>query len=203
MSEARSEIEALRELWPSSERLSDQEIEALAAAIREKHREIHTATKAETRGGLMAAVLMGIVTVLVSWRARWMWAQIGYALCALGYITAVVVLWTYRRRERNGPELGMETRGYYDQLIAFHDRQIRFLKTAKYWYVLPVLAGVALIGWSLWVQTGNKLTSLLVGIVIPLATWFGVYYLNDVRRVGDLRAGREQLRKWISDVGLD
>jgi hypothetical protein len=146
MSDSQREIEALRALWPASERLSDTEVRSLADQIREKDRSIRASTQAGSRNGLIAAFAMAIIAIGAASRARWVSAQIGFALCAVGYIAAVCVLTSYRRRDRATPALDLDTRGYYDELIKLHEREIRFLKSAKYWYLSPVLIGVALIG---------------------------------------------------------
>jgi MFS family permease len=206
MSGSQQDLDALRQLWPAAERLPDREVQALAERIRKKDRAIRASMRAETGGGAVAAsLLMGLLTAGAAARAVWFWAQIGYLLCALGCLVAFVVVWLYRRHERNSPQLGLEMREYYDQLIRFHDLQIRFLQTSKYWYVGPVLVGVALIGWSMWIETGNQITSVLVGVVIPLVAAVFIYYQNDVRAVGDLRARRAQIQEWMSDLvrGMD
>jgi hypothetical protein len=183
--------------------MSDSEVRMLAERIREKDRLIRASTQTENRNAFIAASLMAVVTMAAATRAQWFWAHVGFALCAASYLAAACVLWLYRRRARRRPELGLEARGYYEELVAFHDREIRFLTTAKYWYVAPILIGVALIGWGIWAETGNKITSLLVGVVIPIVGWVTIYYLNDIRTIGDLRARKHQIRQWMSEAGLD
>lgn len=202
MEETRESIDALRRAWPASPGMSDREVAAIAALIREKDRSIRELTAERRSAGIVLAALMAAITLLAAFRAVWFWAQLGYGFMAASNAAAVAVYWIYHRRGRTRPDVATETHAYYEDLLRFYDRQARFLKSAKYWYVLPLLAGVMFVGLGIHIHAGDTLMALLVGVVVPVMAWLGIRYVNDVRLAGDLQARKEQLRDWLHEVGV-
>jgi hypothetical protein len=193
----------LRDAWVSSPPRSDRELRAIAALVREKDRSLRMQASAYNVSGMTIAVLLATVTGLAAWRANWPLAGVGFAVCAATNLVAVVVLGVAERRSRHRPDPGLTTRAYYASLVELCDRQVRFLRSVKYWYALPLLGGVAIVGVSIWIHTGSLVAAVLIGAVGPLLAWAGIRRMNDVDGVEELQAARREAAAWLADAGGD
>lgn len=196
-------IETLRRAWPSSGGMSDREVAAIATLIRERDRAVREVTTERNLTSLVLAALLAAMTITAAFHAVWFWAQVGYGLMAASNVVAAAVYWTYQRRTRATPDVGLSSHAYYADLLCLYDRQIRLLSTSKYWYALPLLAGVVLIGLGIWVETGAVKTAVLIGVVLPIGAWAAIRRLNDVRLIGDLQKRRRQLLDWLGEIGIE
>jgi hypothetical protein len=85
--------------------------------------------------------------------------------------------------------------GYVRALVGRYDHQIRLLKSVKYWYLLPLYAGllIASAGQVLGHARAGKLSLWdLSGPVIFTAVFAGIWWLNEVNAIGRLRKEREE-----------
>lgn len=194
-------IDPLRAEWTSAPPPSEREIRAIAALVREKAASVRREASARQQSGMVIAALLAVLTGLAAWRANWYWAGVGFAVCAASNLVALAVLATVAWRQSRHPDTGLSTRAYYDELAAFCDREARFLRSVKYWYALPLLAGVAIVGASIWMHTGSVGWSLLIGAIGPVLAWLGVRRMNDVEGVNALLAARRDAEHWLAEAG--
>lgn len=81
---------------------------------------------------------------------------------------------------------------YQQQLVDRYDRQIRFLKTAKYWYILPFWIGLLGSGAAAWQRTGHPAGFvLLAGAATAICG--GLWWLNEGMGVRYLQQKRSEL----------
>jgi hypothetical protein len=98
-----------------------------------------------------------------------------------------------RRRREAEPTPEQTLLGYRDALLAKFDHQIKLLRTAKYWYILP-----AWIGLMLTVVAKRSVHPSPVDFAMAaFYTIFAVvvWYLNEVIGVRRLRAERDKLAR--------
>jgi hypothetical protein len=90
---------------------------------------------------------------------------------------------------------------YQQELLERYDGQIRLLKSAKYWYILPFWAGLLFSGVALFERTGNLTRfGLMVGFVtlVNAALW----WLNEVVGVRYLQSKRRELTALLENEGV-
>jgi hypothetical protein len=147
----------------------------------------------ESAGGL-------VVTVIFLWFAfhdrsalelvAHLWLA-GCGVWVMGY------LWRYSKATRQpAPEQALVA--YQQQLVERYDRQIRLLKSAKYWYILPFWAGLLFDAYAAVARTGRwSAFGLEVGIVTLINA--GLWWLNEGPGVRYLRKERQNLLALTGD----
>jgi hypothetical protein len=141
----------------------------------------------ETTGGLMvAAIFVWLAIHDLTWleRAAHLW------LSACG----VWIVFYFRRyakvSRKPAPEQTLLT--YQRELLERYDRQIRLLKSAKYWYILPFWAGLLFSAVALLERTGNLVSFLLMVAAMTLMN-AALWWLNEVMGVRHLQSKRGEL----------
>lgn len=89
---------------------------------------------------------------------------------------------------------------YQRELMDRYDRQIRLLKSAKYWYILPLWAGLLLSAFALLQRTGSlaHFGLMVAGVTLVNAS---LWWLNEVVAVRHLQHRRRALLALTEDVG--
>lgn len=90
---------------------------------------------------------------------------------------------------------------YRQELLHRYDRQIRLLKGAKYWYVLPLWLGL-LLGAVAYLVDGGDQTGFLLMVVLVTALNAGVWWLNEGPGVRYLQRKRHELASLIGEEGV-
>ena len=188
----------LRHLWTSDSggggRLTPELLRQLERTARGFDRTIRFRDLRETAAGaLVAAIFLWLAihdrTALE--RAAHVW------LAACG-VWIVYYLRRYSKISRKpDPEQTLLT--YQQELLDRYDRQIRLLKGAKYWYILPFWTGLLFSAVALLERTGNLagfgLMVAWVTLVNATLWWLneaiGVRYLQDKRRELTALTGNE------------
>ena len=154
-----------------------------------------------------AAALMVPVAVYVAVQSRPSpLMSTGFALMALSGLFIAGWLWRSRRGPKAAPEESVAA--YGRALLAGYDRQIALLRTAKYWYVLPLYASAMTVYAGVIAMTAGPLgrfrehdpgrwfmgVAILGGTFLLLTAVFGfVWWLNEGYAVRKLAAERERL----------
>lgn len=89
---------------------------------------------------------------------------------------------------------------YRRELLDGYDRQIRLLKAAKYWYVLPLWAGLMFSETAHFVN-GLGRAEFLITIALITVLNAGVWWLNEVAAVRYLYRKRRELAARIGEEG--
>jgi hypothetical protein len=127
------------------------------------------------------------------------WKMTGGAIIELAL---VVIIYTLLRYGTAGPALDPSgsVSEYTQGLLNRFDRQIRLLKAAKYWYLLPMYVGLVVmtLGPVLAGARTAKLSAVLVATLAGFTAFFGfVWWLNEVYAVGKLRKGRAKVEAML------
>ncbi len=131
----------------------------------------------------------------------------GFILAALSCLFIAGWLWRSRRGVPQ-PALDDSVAAYGQALLAGYDRQIALLRSAKYWYVLPIYASMLMIYAGVVAMTAAPLGHLkeqsperwLLGVAILAAMFLlltaaaaFVWWLNEGYAVRKLTADRDSL----------
>jgi len=100
-------------------------------------------------------------------------------------------LWRYARASRK-PAPEQTLLAYQQALLSRYDRQIRLLRSAKYWYILPFWAGLLFSAAAGLERTSNTTAFWLVAVWVTLGNAV-VWWLNGVAGVRYLRNERHKL----------
>ena len=114
-------------------------------------------------------------------------------------VWVIFYLRRYSRASRN-PAPEQTLTAYRQALRDKYDRQIRLLKSAKYWYVLPFWIGLMLIATAS-LEHGASTTRFLLTAIWFTAANALVWWLNEVKGVRNLRAKRAELAALTGDEG--
>jgi hypothetical protein len=112
-------------------------------------------------------------------------ALIGIA--SVGFVMAYIG-WKHRGLQPLDP--ASDVAAYKAALLARYDGQIQALRTVPYWYLLPLYA------WPLWIATQiwrKSPAAAIVELLVILALYAGVGWLNAVFGVRGLRAARDKV----------
>ena len=90
---------------------------------------------------------------------------------------------------------------YRAELLDRYDRQIRLLKTAKYWYVLPLWVGLMLLEFSYRPQAKGD-SSFLAVVTLMTGILAVVWWLNEGPGVRRLRRKREEVAALVGEEGV-
>jgi hypothetical protein len=195
----------LRELWgsqPSAPRTNGEELMRMVEAKTKMFdRKVRNRNLREIIASVIAMAVLGWTLV----GSHDPWKLAGGAIIELAL---VVIIYTLLRYGTAGPELDPSgsVSEYTLGLLARFDRQIRLLKAAKYWYLLPMYVGLMVMTAGP-VLAGARTAALGARLIAALAgftVFFGfVWWLNEVYAVGKLRKGRARVEAMLrgEDVG--
>jgi hypothetical protein len=201
MTDSALDLDALRAVWTTTGKMSDREVRALAELVTLKERDVRGAAKRRSLANIAVSLVMGVVTGWAALHARWPWVDVGYGLCSITCLSAAAIL-GWKLRDWRAPDASLSTSAYYAALLGYYDREIRTLATVKYWYVAPLLAGIAIVGLATWLKTGSIAWSLGIGVGLTIPAWFVMRRDVEVRAIGELRAERARLAGWLRDMGV-
>lgn len=201
MTEPAVELDALRRAWTATGAMSDREVRALAELVTLKARDVRRAGRRRSVANIVVSLAMGLLTGWAALHPRWPFVGAGYGLCSVACLAAAAIL-SVRLRDWRPPEASLTTRAYYAALLEYYDREIRLLATVKYWYVLPLLAGIAIVGFATWNHSGSLAWGLGIGVGLTVPTWFVIWRVAEGRAVRDLRAERMRLQAWLDEMGV-
>jgi hypothetical protein len=81
---------------------------------------------------------------------------------------------------------------YQQQLLNRYDQQIGLLKSAKYWYILPLWVGLLFSSAAIFARTRNVSAFVKVTVLVTVVNGI-VWWLNERVAVGRLQEKRRQL----------
>ncbi len=181
----------LRRLWNSD---SGSEGAHAAELLRRLERTTRVFNRTIRYRDLRETVAGAVVAAVFLWlasrdrtpleRAAHLW------LAACG-VWVVYYLWRYVKMSRKpAPDQTLLT--YQQALLERFDRQIRLLKSAKYWYVFPFWIGFLFSAVAILVRTGSVAAFGLMVACVSLAS-AAIWWLNDVAGVRYLRDERRKV----------
>lgn len=115
-------------------------------------------------------------------------------------VASAVVIWVNERGTSRFHDIDSNVLEYHRRLLQLYDRRIRILKSVKFWYAIPLLFGVSLVMRPLFVRILPTPWGIVLFSGLLLIVWLGVWQMNDVRRVGELRRRREEVQRLIEQM---
>jgi hypothetical protein len=176
-----------------------EDLAMMIRLVQEKGKSFQDVVREQNRGEYLLALALGPLTALAAWKANTAIFQIGYLLLTVTLIAGCTVTWLYHRKERSLADAGSSVREYHRQLLDVYDRRIRFLKSVKFWYAIPLLSGASMVLFPLWTRNGN-LWVLWMPVTLMVLVWVGMWHFNDVRRVGQVRRKRHEVEELLAQI---
>jgi len=150
------------------------------------------------RRNMRETVAAAAVAVFFSYLA---WGQSDRIVLAGSLILVAGSLWIIYYLWRHGteppdPNPDQTLAGYQQALVRKYDHQIRLLRNVKFWYLLPIYAGLLTLAGAMIKDRAEK--GLLTGSdflypVFYTLVFAGIWWLNEVYGVGKLRRMRDQV----------
>jgi hypothetical protein len=190
----------LRQLWqsgPGNGGVNQRELlHQLEQRTRRFDRTIWFRDLRETAAGLL-------ITVVYLWFALHAGSMLERVadlwLAACGVWIASFLLRYSRLSRKPAPEQTLAV--YRRELVERYDRQIRLSKSVKYWYVLPLWAGLML-SEAAHLMNGLDKTRILIVVVFVTLCSAGVWWLNEGPGIRYLERKRRELTALIGEEGV-
>ena len=131
-----------------------------------------------------------------AWKAPSGLERIGDAIVAASGIWIIF----YMLRFGSGPkalDLGMNLNAYGRLLYESYDRQVRLARSVKYWYLLPMYVGMAVVSLGMWLRlhgAGQSGRPAFVSMAIITFACGAVWILNEVYAVRCLERLKRELK---------
>jgi hypothetical protein len=145
---------------------------------------------------VVAAFMVTGIFAWFAWRAPSGLEKIGDAIVAASGIWIAF----YVTRFGSGPKAldpGVNLNAYSQLLRENYDRQVRLVRSAKFWYLLPMYAGLAVLSFGMWLRlhdAGQSGRPAVVSMVIITAGFGFVWALNEVWAVRYLEKLKRELK---------
>ena len=187
----------LRDVWQSDSSGGRSNATALVQKLQkskdEFRRRIRSRNLRETIAGLAIFLLFGFLAS----RQTSLLARVGQAWLAVCGLWIAFYIHRYSNAARTpAPEQTLAS--FRQSLLAAYDEQIRLLRAAKYWYILPLWFGLLLIALASW-NAGLgpvRVTLFLLWITAVNAV---VWWINEVPGVRSIRRKRDELLNLIGE----
>jgi hypothetical protein len=143
------------------------------------------------------SIAAGLVAASFGWlglRAHDPLMKVGFFIVAAGAAWIIYYLVRYGNISVSA-DPSQSLADYRHALAERYDHQIRLLKTAKYWYLLPIYVGLLITSVALFLQQGWRTAGWWDFEMPALYTiaFAAVWWLNEVYSVGRLRRERARL----------
>jgi hypothetical protein len=184
----------LRELWCSQRYAGAARGEELVKLVEKRMRHFDRAILVRNLLECAAAVVVAALITQLAVRAHGL-QRAGFIVIAASAVWIVYYLLRYGRGPANA-DPDQDLNAFKRALLERYDRQIRLLKSVKYWYLLPPYIGLLI------ESAGQLLNDARVGqlpwhdFLLPLfytAFFAFVWWLNEVHAVARLRTERSRV----------
>jgi hypothetical protein len=192
----------LRELWNSQPSAATTTGEDLMQMVEARTKKFDRRVRARNLREIIASVIGGGVLAWTMLGSHDPWKITGGVVMEIGLAVIIYVLLRYGKTGSE-PDTSGTLRDYTRSLIEKYDRQIRLLKTAKYWYLLPMYLGIVIM------LVGSVLGHVRAGTLGPkvflwpviLTAFFGfTWWLNEVYAVGKLERCRAKTEEMLREA---
>jgi hypothetical protein len=145
---------------------------------------------------VVAAFIVTGIFAWFAWRAPSGLEKIGHVIVAASGIWIAF----YVVRFGSGPKAldpGVNLNVYSQLLRENYDRQVRLVRSAKFWYLLPMYAGLTVLSLGMWVRlhaAGQSGRPAVVSMAIITVGFGFVWVLNEVYAVRTLEKLKRELQ---------
>ncbi len=191
----------LREIWSSQPLCGDVKGEEIMEMVQRKIRHFDRAIALRNLLECIAAVVVAVFFAWSAFRMPNAVMKTGSIVVAAGAVWIVYYLLRHGQAAP-GADPSQELAGYTRDLVDRYDRQIRLLKSVKYWYLAPMYAGLLILsaGRLVDAKEGSRGWWDLAEPAIVTSVFAAVWWLNEVVAVGRLSSERARL---LSITGHD
>jgi hypothetical protein len=198
-----SQPDDLQSLWRTNDTKPIKEDYSIMLRIaQEKQRSLQEFLHGEDSTNYLLALCLAPVFAVATWTTRTNPVmQLGNLVITLTLVAGAVITWVNHRRAESLLKIDLSVREYQMQLLQFYDRQIRFSKGIKYWYVIPLFCGISLVGYPILRHfLLPQLWSILIFAVIFAGFESYVWRVSDVKRVADLKRRKTEMQSILDDI---
>jgi len=192
----------LRELWCSQPYERATKWEDLVKLVEKKTKQFDRAILVRNLLECAAALVVFVLFTSYAVRTSDALQRLGLIVVAASAVWIIYFLLRYGRGSANA-DPSQDLSAYRRALLERYDRQIRLLKSVKYWYLLPPYVGL-LIG-SAGVLLNHRRLGLIgwgdfLGPALYTAFFAFVWWLNEVGGVARLRSERARLLSILNEA---
>jgi hypothetical protein len=202
MSPAGDQPNDLQKLWQDTGKRSGKEDYSMILRLaKEKQKSLLDLLREQNMTAYIISLSFAPLTAMVAWKGRHsLWLLSGYLLMTATLIAGAVVVWLKARRASAMGKIDLSIREHQQQLVAFYDSRVRFSKSIKYWYAIPLFLGAGLVCRPLGIHFLGRMWGTAVVVAFLLICWVGVWHMHDVRAVADLRRRREEVLHLLGEM---
>ncbi|MCW5979170.1 MAG: hypothetical protein KIT09_13930 [Bryobacteraceae bacterium] len=171
--------------------------------LREKHRSLRDLIWGQDLAEYVLALAFAPLTALAAWTAKASIVQAGYVIMTLMLLASTAIIWISERGIRRYPHLDVSALEFHRRLIESYERRIRFLKSVKFWYAIPLFFGASLVLLPILRHALPGPWGIVTLYGLLLIAWLGVWHMNDVRRVGELRRRRDDVQGLLDRMNAE
>jgi hypothetical protein len=191
----------LTELWNSQPSVATTKGAELMQIVEARTKKFDRRVRARNLREIIASVIGGAVLGWTMLGTHDPWKITGGVVMEIGLAVIIYVLLRYGQAGAEPDPSGTLT-DYTQSLMEKYDRQIHLLKTAKYWYLLPMFVGIVIM------LVGSVLGNMRAGTLGPkvfiwpvvLTAFFGfAWWLNEVYAVGRLERCRAKTEEMLRE----
>jgi len=191
----------LQKIWRHDFMESKMEDTAMITILlQEKRRSFHYLVQGQNLAEYMLTLALAPLTALAAWKADVLVIQLGYQILTVTLVLGAAVIWLNDRKAHVGGKIELSVREYHEELLESYERRIRFLKSGKYWGAIPLFFGASLV---ILPALGRVLPSpwdIVMLSALLLVAWIGIWHMNDVRRVADLRQMKDEIQTLLEQM---
>jgi hypothetical protein len=205
MSEADNQPDGLQSLWQGTSGQSQKEDHSMILRlVQQRQKSLLELLREQNMTAYVISLSFAPLTAMAAWKGRQsLWLLLGYLLLTATLVAGAAIVWLEARRASATGRVDSSRREHQQRLVQFYDSRIRFSKSIKYWYAIPLFLGAGLVGYPIGVHFLGRMwgTAAVAGFL--LACWIGVWHMHDVRAVADLRRRREELQELLDEMNRE
>ena len=205
MSEADNLPDELQGLWQGTTGRSQKEDHSMILRlVQERQKSLLDLLREQNMSMYVFSLSFAPLAAVCAWNARPLpWMACGYLLMTAALVAGAAIVWLDARKALATLRADLSTREHQQRLLQFYDSRIRFSKSAKYWYVLPLFLGAGLGGYPIGVYLLGRMWGTVVLAGFLLFCWIGGWHMHDVRVVADLRRRRDGLQELLDEINRE
>jgi len=192
-------------LWQTLPVATDVKGEEMREIIMQKMSKFDRTIRRRNMGEVTGALVGAIGFSYMASRQTYWVSRLGSAIIMATFVWIIY----YFLRHGSGPadpNPDQNAAGYQRALIAKIDHQIRLVRSAKFWFLLPMYFGLLLLtaGDLIAHAAAGKLTWIdAVGPVFYTLVFAVIWWANDVYAAGKLLHLRTKLESGVQEAGLE
>jgi hypothetical protein len=205
MSEAANQPDGLQKLWQETSGQSQKENRSMILRLaQQRQKSLLDLLREQNMTAYVISLSFTPLTAMAAWRGRQsLWLLLGYLLMTATLVAGAAIVWLEARRALATGRVDLSRREHQQRLVQLYDKRIRFSKSIKYWYAIPLFLGAGLAGYPISVHFLGELWGAVVLAGFLLACWVGVWHMYDVRAVADLSRRREEFQELLEEMNRE